>query len=68
MDKSKEKIAQIVDMVVITAQNPSLTLDNKSHDDSSPILKLVGEIFPSLVNKEQVSKKMLLSLLSNKPI
>ena len=37
----------VAQLVVITSQNPSVTLDNKDHEDSSPILKLVERFFPS---------------------
>ncbi|HAL82657.1 MAG TPA: hypothetical protein DCO83_10800 [Mucilaginibacter sp.] len=39
--------ALVAQLVVITAQNPSNTLDNKSHEDSPPIFKLVEKYFPS---------------------
>ncbi|MGZ4156023.1 MAG: hypothetical protein ACXVED_02520 [Bacteroidia bacterium] len=37
-DLLKNLMAQLI---IITSQNPSLTLDNKSHEDNSPILKLM---------------------------
>ncbi|MBI3138011.1 MAG: hypothetical protein HYZ15_05470 [Sphingobacteriales bacterium] len=43
----KELIAQLVaQLVMITAQNPSYTLDNKSHEDSSPLLKVFEKYLP----------------------
>jgi hypothetical protein len=39
--------ALVAQLVVITAQNPSNTLDNKSHEDSPPIFKLAEKYFPS---------------------
>lgn len=42
----KELLAKLVEqMVVITGQNPSATLDFQSHDDSPPTFKLVEGIF-----------------------
>jgi len=41
----------LAQLVVITAQNPSETLDSKAHEDNSPILKLVERAFPSLFKK-----------------
>jgi len=34
-------------LVVITGQNPSATLDSKSHDDSHPILRSVERLIPA---------------------
>lgn len=43
----KDLLSQLVaQLVFITAQNPSNTLDNKSHEDSPPIFKLVEKYFP----------------------
>jgi hypothetical protein len=39
--------ALVAQLVVITAQNPSSTLDNKSHEDSSPLLKVIEKYLPS---------------------
>jgi uncharacterized coiled-coil DUF342 family protein len=38
----------VAQLVLITAQNPSVTLDNKSHDDSPPIFKLLEKYMPSV--------------------
>jgi hypothetical protein len=38
----------VAQLVIITAYNPSETLDNKTHEDSPPIFKLVEKYFPSL--------------------
>ena len=44
----KDLISQLVaQLVMITAQNPSYTLDNKSHEDSSPLLKVIEKYLPS---------------------
>ena len=43
----KDLIAQLVaQLVMITAQNPSYTLDNKSHEDSSPLIKVIEKYLP----------------------
>lgn len=43
----KDLISQLVaQLVMITAQNPSYTLDNKSHEDSSPLLKVFEKYLP----------------------
>jgi cell division protein FtsB len=43
----KNLLAQLVaQLVLITAQNPSYTLDSKSHEDSSPILKVIEKYLP----------------------
>jgi hypothetical protein len=48
-EADKELLSQLVaQLVVITAENPSKTLDNKSHEDSSPFLKLIGKYIPPL--------------------
>jgi hypothetical protein len=59
----KDLLLQLLaQLVVITAQNPSVTLDNKSHEDNSPILKLAEKIFPSIFKKhgdgEKVAKEV----------
>jgi len=44
----KQLLSQLMaQLVLITSINPSETLDNKSHNDSPPIFKLVEKIFPS---------------------
>jgi hypothetical protein len=45
----------VTQLVVITSQNPSETLDNKSHEDSPPIFKLIERFFPS--NKKNKDEK-----------
>jgi DNA repair exonuclease SbcCD ATPase subunit len=48
----KELLSQLVaQLVIITAQNPSNTLDNKSHEDSPPIFKLAEKYFPEIGKK-----------------
>lgn len=43
----KDLLSQLVaQLVFITAQNPSNTLDNKSHEDSPPLFKLAEKYFP----------------------
>jgi hypothetical protein len=43
----KDLLSQLVaQLVFITAQNPSNTLDNKSHEDNSPILKFAEKYIP----------------------
>lgn len=39
--------ALVAQLVLITAHNPSNTLDNKSHDDSPPIFKFAEKYLPS---------------------
>jgi hypothetical protein len=49
----KEMLSALVaQLVVITAQNPSNTLDNKSHDDSPPIFKIMEKYFPTFGSKK----------------
>jgi hypothetical protein len=49
----KEMLSALVaQLVVITAQNPSNTLDNKSHEDSPPIFKVIEKYFPSSGSKK----------------
>lgn len=49
----KEMLSVLVaQLVVITAQNPSNTLDNKSHEDSPPIFKVIEKYFPSFGSKK----------------
>jgi len=44
----------VAQLVIITAYNPSETLDNKAHEDSPPIFKLMEKYFPSYgKNKEK---------------
>jgi hypothetical protein len=51
-DTDKDLLSQLVaQLVIITAYNPSETLDNKTHEDSPPILKLVEKYFPSFGKK-----------------
>jgi hypothetical protein len=51
-DTDKDLLSQLVaQLVIITAYNPSDTLDNKTHEDSPPILKLVEKYFPSFGKK-----------------
>lgn len=54
----KDLLLQLVSqLVVITSQNPSETLDNRSHEDNSPIFKLAERLLPSFSRgkKEQES-------------
>ena len=60
----KELLLKLVtQLVIITSQNPSDTLDNKAHNDSPPIFKLLEKIFPSIkknqvgTNKEPTDKQ-----------
>ncbi len=47
----------VTQLVVITSQNPSETLDNKSHNDSPPIFALIERFLPSSKkNKETIEK------------
>jgi hypothetical protein len=44
----KDLLLQLVSQLVeITSQNPSETLDNRSHEDNSPIFKLAEKIIPT---------------------
>lgn len=43
----------VAQLVIITAYNPSQTLDSNSHEDSPPIFKLVEKYFPSFANKDK---------------
>lgn len=44
----------VAQLVIITSYNPSQTLDNKTHEDSPPVFKLIAKYFPSLgKNKEK---------------
>lgn len=54
----KDLLMQLVaQLVVITAQNPSDTLDSKSHEDSPPIFKLVEKMLPPFKrNKEGLNE------------
>lgn len=50
----KELLSQLVaQLVFITAQNPSNTLDNKLHDDSPPIFKLIEKYLPGSGKKKE---------------
>jgi hypothetical protein len=50
----KDLLEQLVaQLVIITAYNPSATLDNKTHEDSSPVLKLIEKYFPALSKKKE---------------
>lgn len=50
----KDLISQLVaQLVMITAQNPSSTLDNKSHEDSSPMLKVIEKYLPWFGSKKE---------------
>ncbi|UAY52529.1 V-type ATP synthase subunit I domain-containing protein [Ferruginibacter albus] len=40
-------------LVIITSQNPSVTLDNKSHEDSPPIFKLAEKFLPFKKKNEE---------------
>jgi len=54
----KDLLSQLVaQLVIITAYNPSETLDSKTHEDSPPIFKLVEKYFPSAVKKKAEEKK-----------
>jgi hypothetical protein len=49
----KDLLSQLVaQLVIITAYNPSETLDNKTHEDSPPIFKLLERYFPSIGKKK----------------
>lgn len=49
----KDLMSQLVaQLVFITGQNPSNTLDSKSHEDSSPILKFAEKYLPSFSKSE----------------
>lgn len=44
----------VAQLVIITSYNPSATLDNKTHEDTPPIFKLIEKYFPSFrKNKEK---------------
>lgn len=43
----------IAQLVVITSQNPSASLDNKAHNDSPPIFTLVEKMFSSKKNVKE---------------
>ena len=45
--------ALIAQLVFITAQNPSKTLDNKSHDDSPPLFKVMEKYVPWFGTKKE---------------
>lgn len=45
--------ALIAQLVFITAQNPSKTLDNKSHDDSPPLFKVMEKYVPWFRSKKE---------------
>ncbi len=49
----KELLSQLVaQLVMITAQNPSNTLDNKAHEDSGPLIKFFEKYLPSSNKKK----------------
>lgn len=49
----KELLSQLVaQLVIITAQNPSNTLDNKAHEDSGPLIKLFEKYLPKSSKKK----------------
>jgi hypothetical protein len=55
----KDLLLQLVaQLVIITSQNPSSTLDSKSHDDSPPIFKLAERLIPSLYGKSREDKNI----------
>ncbi len=52
-ETDKGLLSQLVaQLVIITAYNPSGTLDNKTHEDSPPIFKLVEKYLPGIGKKE----------------
>jgi len=54
-DADKDLLSELVaQLVTITAQNPSVTLDSKSHEDSPPVFKLLEKYLQLRKNKEQV--------------
>ena len=46
----------VAQLVIITSYNPSQTLDNKTHEDSPPIFKLVEKYFPSFKKNKEETK------------
>lgn len=51
----QELLTQLVaQLVMITAQNPSNTLDSKAHDDSGPLLKFFEKYLPGSNKKKDV--------------
>jgi len=54
----KDLLLQLVaQLVYITSQNPSQTLDNNSHNDSSPFMKLIEGMIPSFKNNKKDEKE-----------
>jgi uncharacterized coiled-coil DUF342 family protein len=54
----KDLLMQLVaQLVIITSQNPSYTLDNKTHEDSPPIFKFAEKIFPFFKKDGEGTKK-----------
>ena len=50
----KDLLSQLVaQLVIITAYNPSETLDSNTHEDSPPIFKLIEKYFPSFRKKKE---------------
>ncbi|MGQ0828335.1 MAG: hypothetical protein ACT4ON_08070 [Bacteroidota bacterium] len=43
----------VTQLIVITSKNPSDTLDNKAHNDSPPLFKLVEKMFPKKSKQEE---------------
>jgi len=53
----KDLLLQLVtQLVYITSKNPSETLDNKSHEDNSPIFKFAENFIPSFFKKDKDNK------------
>ena len=47
----------VAQLVIITSYNPSQTLDNKTHEDSPPIFKLVEKYFPAFKKNKEEKKE-----------
>jgi len=56
-DRERELLLQLIaQLVLITAQNPSETLDNKSHNDSPPVFQLFEKLLKRGGNETAVQK------------
>jgi len=54
----KDLLSQLVaQLVIITSQNPSITLDSQSHDDSPPVFKLAEKLIPSFAKSKKPEEK-----------
>lgn len=47
----------VAQLVIITAYNPSETLDNKTHEDSPPVFKFIEKYFPSISKSKEKVKE-----------